>query len=702
MKDKPQIIGTSALQLNINDGGLYDSILESRNKVKQQQNTAEVIPFQKNISNIALVQTICLNLAKQPTINIAGVNISFVDDVWDFRAKYKPGKSLQNYKFNIMMLREKDCHFTDYSKSLIKLFTIYVITEYGLDCGTNSHKINEAKKFLFYLQEHHIYSLDAVTLKEVKEFYNSSNILYSTFIKIRRWIQTFIIFYSLLTGHNIYTQEMAEWFNDIETKKIKTIIEDHKTPCPPTEFYQKYSKYHYNRVFDENVPLIERGMSGLLYIGSQTGLRGSELTILEEDNLETFILSNGKDIRKLDSDETDTVLSKSTDNDTKLLGILHYRATKNGGHRGNVYTIGETNAPRKVIMIYQKLRHLFSEERKKHKTTALVPHIASKHARADTYRSFITERSLYHYNKNICIRNAAAFGLIDTPEAELFEGSVLYFSDQYTNEHGKKVNYRLKDMRQSGAKLGQTISYITITQFRVYVASDYHERGVDDRTISFLFNHKSNGMWGYYVRDAHPVQENIDFSKEIVTEVVRDHTKIIGPKGDAFSRKIQDIIQNNKLKVSEDLDAIVDKVCGEMPIRAKVGGFCMKANPDRDCWYDGVTDEMMCAYGCCPNNCHMYFMAPISLNKAREIAELIEYNETCGYINAAEKEAYKLDSCLKMELLPELKEVKREFEIHGELWIVERHPDVKDIIDNVKAIQEEIKTWQATIQRMTP
>lgn len=702
MKDKPQMIGTSALQLNINDGGLYDSILKSRNKIKQQQNEAEILPFQKNISNIALVQTICLNLAKQPTINIAGVNISFLDDVWDFREKYKPGKSLRNYKFNITTLREKDCHFTDYSKSLIKLFIIYVITEYGLDCGTNDQKINEAKKFLFYLQERHIYSLDVVTLKEVKEFYGRLDVSYTTMISNRRFLQIFIIFYSFLTGHNIYTPEMDEWFNDQDTRKRDAIRQAHKTPCPPTEFYQKYADYHYNRVFDENAPLIERGMSGLLYIGSQTGLRVSELTILEEDNLETFVLSNGKDIRKLDSDETDTVISKPTDSDTKLLGILHYRATKNGGRRGNIYTIGETNAPRKVIIIYQKLRHLFSEERKKHKTTALVPHIASKHARADTYRPFITEVRLHKYNKSICIRNAAAFDLIDTPEAKLFDGSVRYFSDQYTNELGKKVNYRLKDMRQSGAKLGQTISYITITQFRVYVASDYHERGVDDRTISFLFNHKSSRMWGYYVRDAHPVQENIDFSKEIVAEVVRDHTKIIGPKGDAYARKIQDIIQSNKLKVSEDLDAIVDKVCGEMPIRAKAGGFCMKANPDRDCWYDGVTDEMMCAYGCCPNNCHMYFMAPISLNKARELAELIEYNETCGYINAAEKEAYKLDTCLKTELLPELKEVKQELETHGALWIVERHPDVKDIIDNAEAIQEEIKTWQATIQRMTP
>ena len=126
----------------------------------------------------------------------------------------------------------------------------------------------------------------------------------------------------------------------------------------------------------------------------------------------------------------------------------------------------------------------------------------------------------------------------------------------------------------------------------------------------------------------------------------------------------------------------------------------MKANPDRDCWYDGVTNEFMCAYGCCPNHCHMYFMAPVSLQKARSIAKAMEYNLACEYVNAAEKEAFKLKTCLDNELTIELQEVQREIAEHGTDWVTARHPETKTVIDNMNSIFEEITEWRKQIKQL--
>ena len=695
----PIVIGTSAVKLNINDGGLYDAVINARQELSKREETsgATIIPFQQNI---AIIQQIYLALTKELTIPVAGVDISFIDDEWDFTKKYHPGKGVANYRFSFSVFDNAPLILTDYMKTVLKLYAIYIITDFGIDCGTNSSKFSETKRFLKYLDENHIYTLEAVTVQDIQDYYNSKNINYSTMVKKRRHIQNFLVFYSFLTGHDIYTREIDDWFKDIDTSMIKSIIADNKTPCPPSDFYKKYSDYNFGIVFDESLPKFERGLSGLLYIGTQTGLRGSELTILNQDCIEVFLLNAEKGLQRLSVDEIDSLTFDEKNSDDKVIGILHYRATKNGGRRGNVYTKGESNASQKVIQVILKLRKLFADERKAYDTDALVPNEDSSYRRGNAeYRPYIDEVKLLGYSRRVCIRNAKNFDVIDTPDANLFKGQVVYYSNDY-KEIKKKSKYTVKDMLAGGVSLGQMVSYITLAQFRVYVASDYHARGVDDRTISYLLNHHSKEMWGYYVRDNHPIQEDIDFSKEIVSEIVQDHTKILGPKGDAYEKRIEDIILNHKLNVQTDLDAVIDVVCGEMPIRAKFGGFCMKTNPDRDCWYDGVTNEFMCAYGCCPNHCHMYFMAPITLQKARDIMKAIEYNMACEYVNAAEKEAYKLKACLDNELSLELQEVQRELEKHGRDWIISKHPETESVIDHIDSIFEDIEEWKTQIKQL--
>ena len=124
MNNKSIIIGTSALKLDLNNGGLYDAVLKSRQMLELQAKAsdAKILPFQQNI---AIIQQIYLALTKETNIPLSGVTVSFIDDEWDFTAKYKAGKTVSNYRFDFNYLGTQALNLPDYMKTVLKLYDIY-------------------------------------------------------------------------------------------------------------------------------------------------------------------------------------------------------------------------------------------------------------------------------------------------------------------------------------------------------------------------------------------------------------------------------------------------------------------------------------------------------------------------------------------------------------------------------------------------
>ena len=662
-RNQPLVIGTSALDLNYND--FYCIVRDSYNKMVQHEN-AELIEILPTQANIRMIQQIYLDLvnSKEPLV-ICGVNINFADDVWDFTSKYKAGKVMNLYTFDF----NTSAGVSDYHNVLMKLFVIYCITEYGLHNGTNKGRFDEIKRLMEYMQANNKMLVDNMSLNDYKDFYEKRNIKYTSMVKSRRHVKEFLTFYSII-AKDVYTKELSQWFNDIDTATIKADIENNKTPLLPTSFYTKYSTKLYTLASDTNEDKWNRGYYGLLYIGTQTGLRVSELTLLRVQDLEVRTFRG------------------------KKIGILHYRSTKSGNGKGHVYDDAETNANQKVIAIYEILEALFKEDREKLKVDYLVPRNmdAAPNGRDKTKRSQTTGGVLETTSKRLCVKNCIEWDLLNTKDKDSFGGAIVYDST-------KRSDVPQSLFASVGVKDGDVISYPIVKQFRVYVASELRERGIDDRTTAFLFNHHSVEMYGYYARPKHSVQEDIDFSREIVADVVRDGTKILGPKGDALTAKIDKIIEENNFNVETDLDAIIEKVCNEVPIRAKSGGFCMKSNPRRECRHDAKTDEFMCAYGCCPNHCHMYFMLPVSYEKVKILHKTYEYNVQAGFTNAADKEAFKLNFAINSELMPELVETRNELTKRTADDIIKAHPEMATVIDRLDEIEKEVKAWKQQIEK---
>lgn len=654
------VYGSNAISKDNID--FYEIVLQNYKSFTEVGETelADVSPMQ---SNIRLIQKIYLDfISTTKPVTIANVPITLSDNRWDFSSQFKSGKTANWYIYQFD-------GFTLYQETILKLYVLYKISDKGIHNSTIHGKFDMIKRIFNYMDERNYVSLKEMKAEDYQDWLDSRHVSKRTTTNIKILIKELTVFYSLI-AEDIYTPELKAWLEDTHKEEDDAERELNKTALLPTDFYIEYTKKLYETVMDKSKETYDRSIAGLLYIGTQTGLRTAELTILRVQDLEIKTFRD------------------------KTIGIINYRSTKSVTSRNKVYEMGKMNANKKVIEVYQLIIELLADLRKKYDTDILVPVKSKKNTKSHNNRNNITTLYLGSLNRSFCFAHREELGLLNAKNRDFFAGCYT-FSSMEKDGHV----FSIKTMREAGIKPGDTLSYPTIRQFRVYVASELRARGVSDRTTAYVFNHHCIEMYGYYTRPMHSVQEDIDFSREIIKDVVKDQTKILGPKGDALTNKINGIIAENNFNVEKDLDAIIEKVCNEVPIRAKLGGFCMKSNPRRECRHDADTDEFLCAYGCCPNHCHMYFMLPITWDKAKTIKQTYDYNIQAGYKNASEKEGYKLLSTIVKELLPELEETKRELSRRTKAEIVKAHPDMGCIINNLNLIEKEVLEWRNMIEK---
>lgn len=648
--------GSNALSL---DCDFYSIIQKNYNNTKKliEDNN---MPFLN--SSIFMLQQIYIDLVNIDKIDILGVPIRFSDDYWDLTSLQKDGKHGYLYHFDF----GSDGDNTLYARNVLKLYVLYMIYEHGIHRSSNKSDFLQAASLFKYMKENNILSMASVTPNVLAKFITSKNTQYNTQAKIKASIKHLFTFFSLI-AEDVYTVEIETYLSNIDRDKIHALTEEHKTKLLPSSFVQKYRILLKEIVFDDSFLLQDRGMAGLIYIGTQTGLRPGELCLLQKDCLIQQELNGMK------------------------IGMLKYLSTKNGGKKDNIYNEGITNASESVIEVIKKLRELYDPLRPKDVSLLVFYAKSFTKEKCQGLGDIMTPQNLEIFQRRMCIQYRTRLGTLNSPDADMFENTMT--ADDLKKRYPEMYfGFALTD--------SDTISCPIAKQFRVYFASELHERGVDYKTISYLLNHKTEEMWGYYVRPKHQVQEDIDFSKEVVAEIIKDNTKILGPKGDAIREKIDVMIKENSFNIVDDFEAIIDMVCNEMPIRAKEGGFCIKSNPRRQCRHDADTDEFLCAYGCCPNHCHFYFSAHISYRKCVDIKKCADYNNEQGYRNQAQKELYKLDAVMKQELIPELDELEVQLTKKSAEKIIQIHPDLEPIISNLSTIRKEIEAWKNEIAQI--
>ena len=152
------INGSNALKL---DNTFYEIVANNHNRFKVF-NTNSNIPIQ---SNIFMIQQIYLDLIE----------------------------SISIFTFNFT---SKEENLSLYAKNILKLYVMYMITEYGLYRSSNKNDFRTIFQVFEYMQRNNILSISNMTPGKYKLFFDEQKIQYNTMAKKKTSLKTFYTFYS--------------------------------------------------------------------------------------------------------------------------------------------------------------------------------------------------------------------------------------------------------------------------------------------------------------------------------------------------------------------------------------------------------------------------------------------------------------------------------------------------------------------------
>lgn len=240
-------------------------------------------------------------------------------------------------------------------------------------------------------------------------------------------------------------------------------------------------------------------------------------------------------------------------------------------------------------------------------------------------------------------------------------------------------------------KPDDVLVYVTAHMFRVSFATRLYERGYDLAIIARFMNHITSDITVGYVRSEKEVERAM--SDVVYRALLVDGADLLGPHGEEFAALVEGYAESLKGEVHDDEDSLIAACSERYPLRLKPGYVCTKCGNVRGCPSDSGTDEVFCAFGVCKNQHHMYFMLDVHLEAVRFHMRLVEENRSRGHVKAARNELRKARNVIEGTVLPELESLDEQLERHGEAHVIDRHPQLRDVVRDRNSISEEVESW---------
>lgn len=573
----------------------------------------------------------------------------YSDKVWNFADYTSLNVSKRKMKFNF----DKVCQTF---KDDMKNYVLIKILENDLKVQSIHRSFGVLNRFFKFVEAKGFYDVEDISINVIKEFLSGEAAKSPD--ALRRAKSTLKSFYDYYSSNfnDLITTELMDTLSLGDFRAYKALKEQSKTPDIPKDYFDNFLSAVISIIDDENAPLSIRATACLYLILSQTGLRISEVLSLEVDALDSIKIFNGEEAHYL---KYKTWKSEDGNNSYRIIKIYVNELTKKG---------------------YSTLFKLHESKRNELK----LP---------------------YLYMGGPLMKNPSQFPVGIDAFSKLQKRFYVYLNSYFPTINVPKATYpELTYAKVDKNKAiiaahpdAKTLTYPSNHQFRVHVCTELYNKGVPLKYIQKFMAHLSSDMEGYYVRPTKKdPQEDMNFSLTTLKKIVTGEIKPLG--GDSgLSEKIQKFIEANNYNVKTDLKEICNELAQKIPIRQKTGGVCIKSSMLRECSKDAKTNEFYCAYGVCPNIFHFYYMADVSYRQTKELVETITINQERGLLKQVQKELNMLNTILHSKLLPELDELKSVISEKGALTILKEYPDLKDIIENLEQIDEEVITWKSMI-----
>jgi integrase len=601
----------------------------------------------KQISNISINQkktnSFIDSLVEINALPFKNKTIYFTDNKWDLSSFTILNIQRKNLRFNFTRVQT-------YYQDELKKFVLVKILENKAKLTSINRIFNELALYFNFLYSNNIFNIKEVNFKNLKEFLSSrENISMSALKHSKSSLKNFYNYYAA-NYENILTEKMEEILKPLDTRIMKAIQNQNKTPDIPNNYFDSLIK-SILKIFDDPDELMHIKATGcIIMILSQTGLRISEVLALEIDALKSI---------NIDNNETNYLLYKTWKRE-----------------RGeNKYSIEKTYVNQLTKKAFLLLLNLHRERRKKINISYLYTGNKILHD-SDYYP--VDSNAFLRYQKEFYINFDKYLPTIDVPinkQASLNTIKITKDYERFLNIIGKK---------------GKTLTYPKNQQYRVHMCTELYNKGVPLKYIQKFMGHLSSDMQDYYIRPKNQIQENIEFSKKTIEDIITGKLTLLGSNSNDFTNKIHEFIEKNKFNVKKDIDTIVDSLIKKIPIRQKSGGVCIKSSVLRECSIDAKTNEFYCAYGVCPNVFHFFYNIDISYRKVKELSKSIKINSKNGFVKQVQKEKNMLFTVILNQFEPEFKELKKEI-IKKEIEdIYIEYPNIKYIVENINQIEQEV------------
>lgn len=573
------------------------------------------------------------------TLPVNGVNILFSSDAWDFNDCFK-WRSSDAFRFSFASI-------PDPFKTSVKFFVLMTLMNSDNKVTTVNRRFTELIPFFNYIYSNNITSLRQITNKDIAAYMDSYVKTHSpkSSCMVRIALQIFFEFifanYSYDMNMDLSVFSKYDYLNALE----KSLREFNKTPDIPDDYYDELLSVLMTVMRDKTAKYDYRVVACIYIILTQTGLRITEIHALTTTSLRSILVKGIATGYYLEVQEFKPA--------SRYEEVLPFTTFANA----------------LTVEAVKTLENLRLQSGKSSDNNFLYIPTNGKNIPAEPRISLNWfHKLLWNYMPSCRLE----------PDEEC----------PYEELNKVKVTGNSGDNRY-------VISPQT-KQFRVHLCTElYFKHHVSLLFIQKFMGHLSDSMQGYYIRDNREVNiEEISATETLLSDIVQDKVELLGGRSKEINENIERFIADGNYNISEDLDQIVKDLDGALAIRAKRGGFCVKASMFRECSQDAQTNEIYCAYNICPNLCHVYYMAVDSYKDFKTLQETFKLNDQNGFELQASRELQKLKAILRTRLVPELEAMTKRINNFGLEKVLTDYPQLKEIIDNYDTIQEEIKTWQ--------
>lgn len=578
-------------------------------------------------------ETILDIIKKNDILPINEMKIHYSYDKWDFSNELYINIEKNHFIYDFSSINE------DY-KEIVKDEILIYLLENKYKFASIKKKYSAMKVFTKYLQENYTVSLNDFHYSDLEGFLNymKENLASSS----KRIIWRFL--YDFMKHYNIYKENLfdEEYFKIMKKNKPNPSV--NKFPNIPENYFNNFLISTLKTIDDVDAPKDIRGLAGIYLILSQTGLRISELYLLNvdclkyEDNVPYVIYKTYKEVK----------------------GETNYRQ-------------GKTFANDLTIKAIKFLQKLYEKEREELKWDLL--YVAYN----------VTKRQF----KNVVPNQDR----IENQQKRYFIYLNKYFQTVYTEPQNIQNLYCVKHHNWKDNHL-----YIVKPknhQFRVHVINSLYERGVPLEYIKKYMNHLTSESTAHYLREKEPSQKEMEEIERLIRGLANGDVRTINNVKE-FQNNLDKLkkFDPNNIKVITNEDELYEILKEQMTFTPKTGGFCVKPNAFTECAYDKKTNEFYCAYDVCGNLMKVFYHIDLTYYKIDQLLTTIEINEERGRVKEVQKQKNKLLTMINDLFVPQLNELKRVIDDRGKEYVAEKYPETIKYIDRIDELERNIEEWK--------